>query len=86
MTNALTRADLPDYAGMVEVMLAGMSTNSRRQYEHTYSDWLVWCAANGVDANVLSAPNVMHYLNSRPLSRARPWRRPVCDARRWHRV
>ncbi len=60
----------PDYAGMLEVLLGGMSTNSRRQYEHTYNDWRKWCTENGVDANELSAPNVMRYLQSRPLSRA----------------
>ncbi len=70
MTNALTHTPLPDYAGMLEVLLSGMSINSRRQYQHTYNDWRVWCGANGMDANALSAPNVMHYLNSRPLSRA----------------
>src|SRR3954471_220111 len=60
----------PDYAGMLEVLLGGMSTNSRRQYEHTYNDWRQWCSQNSVDANQLSAPNVMRYLQSRPLSRA----------------
>jgi integrase len=60
----------PDYAGMLEVLLGGMSTNSRRQYEHTYNDWRKWCTENNVDADELSAPNVMRYLQSRPLSRA----------------
>lgn len=60
----------PDYAGMLEVLLAGMSINSRRQYEHTYNDWRKWCMENSVDANEFSAPNVMRYLQSRPLSRA----------------
>src|SRR5689334_7237241 len=60
----------PDYAGMLEVLLGGMSTNSRRQYEHTYNDWRKWCLENGVDVNQLSAPNVMRYLQNRPLSRS----------------
>ncbi len=60
----------PDYAGMLEVLMGGMSTNSRRQYEHTYNDWRKWCAENAVDVNELSAPHVMRYLQSRPLSRA----------------
>ena len=60
----------PDYGGMLEVLLGGMSTNSRRQYEHTYNDWRKWCKENAVDADELSAPNVMRYLQSRPLSRA----------------
>ncbi len=61
---------VPDYAGMLEVLLGGMSTNSRRQYEHTYNDWRKWCIENGVDADELSAPNVMRYLQSRSLSRS----------------
>ncbi len=60
----------PDYIGMLEVLLSGMSAGSRRQYEHTYNDWREWCSKNGVDADALSAPNVMRYLQSRPLSRA----------------
>lgn len=60
----------PDYAGMLEVLLSGMSINSRRQYEHTYNDWRKWCAENSVHPDELSAPNVMRYLQSRPLSRA----------------
>ncbi|MCA0457901.1 MAG: site-specific integrase [Chloroflexi bacterium] len=69
-TTALTRATAADYAAMLEVMLAGMSNGSRRQYEHTYADWRVWCAANSIDPGAISAPNVMRYLNERPLSRA----------------
>ncbi len=70
MTNRSLTTTLPDYAGMLEVLLAGMSTNSRRQYQHTYNDWRTWCASAAVNVNTLSAPNVMRYLNSRPLSRA----------------
>ncbi len=61
---------LPDYAGMLEVLLGGMSTASRRQYEHTYTDWRTWCASAGVNPDELSAPNVMRYLQSRNLSRS----------------
>lgn len=55
---------------MFEVLLAGMSINSRRQYQHTYADWRGWCTANGIEADALSAPNVLRYLSSRNLSRA----------------
>lgn len=60
----------PDYAGMLDVLLGGMSTSSRRQYEHTYADWQTWCASAGINPDALSAPNVMRYLQSRPLSRS----------------
>lgn len=64
------RSTLPDYTGMIEVLLGSMSSNSKRQYEHTYDDWRKWCATTGIPANELSAPNVMRYLQSRNLSRA----------------
>jgi integrase len=60
----------PDYIGMLEVLLSGMSAGSRRQYQHTYNDWRDWCSKNSINADALSAPNVMRYLQSRPLSRA----------------
>jgi len=65
-----SNAALPDYSGMLEVLLNSMSSNSKRQYEHTYEDWRKWCLAAGIQANELSAPNVMRYLQSRNLSRA----------------
>ncbi len=68
--NLIQSPTLPDYAGMLEVLLGGMSTASRRQYQHTYADWRTWCAGTGVNPNDLSAPNVMRYLQSRNLSRA----------------
>ena len=61
---------LPNYAGMLDVLLSGMSDNSKRQYEHTYDDWRMWCATVNIPANELSAPNVMRYLQSRNLARA----------------
>jgi integrase len=61
---------IPDYTRLLEVLLAGMSTSSRRQYEHTYTDWRQWCEANQIDPMELSAPNVMDYLHSRNLARA----------------
>lgn len=70
-TNAqIAATPLPDYVGMMEVMLSGMSKGSRRQYEHSYNDWRKWCSEIGVHPDELSAPNVMHYLQSRNLSRA----------------
>jgi len=61
---------LPDYAGMLEVLLGGMSTASCRQYQHTFNDWRMWCVETGANPNDLAAPNVMNYLKSRSLSRA----------------
>lgn len=55
---------------MIEVLLGGMSTASRRQYQHTFMDWRAWCRENGIDPNELSAPNVLRYLQSKNLSRA----------------
>ena len=70
-SNKLTQyPGLPDYAGMLNVLLSSMSTGSRRQYQHTFNDWQMWCVTTGTNPNALSAPNVMRYLQSRPLSRA----------------
>lgn len=70
-TNTLiTTTPLPDYAGMMEVLLTGMSIGSRRQYEHTFNDWKMWCSENSIHPDQLSAPHVMRYLQSRNLSRA----------------
>ena len=61
---------LPDYAGMIAVLMNNMSIGSQRQYNHTYDDWKTWCIDTGIDTYALSAPNVMRYLQSRNLSRA----------------
>ncbi len=65
-----TSPTLSAYAAMIDVLLSGMSTSSRRQYEHTFNDWRVWCADSGIHPNELSAPHVMRYLQSRNLSRS----------------
>ena len=69
INNIVPLDNQPDYAGMLEVLLGSMSNNSRRQYQHTYNDWRLWCETAGVDVNTITAPNVQRYLQSRPLSR-----------------
>lgn len=70
--NRQALANRPDYEGMITVLLGSMSANSRRQYQHTYTDWKLWCAENGLRPDELSAPNVDRYLRrtDKQLSRA----------------
>lgn len=68
--NILTTPALPDYIGMLDVLLGSISNSSRRQYERTFSDWKRWCVDHAIRPDDLSAPNVRNYLQSRNLSRA----------------
>lgn len=68
-SDSLVSHTTTDYTGMLEVLLASLSSGSRRQYEHTYTDWHRWCGEQHADPLDLSAPHILDYLNNRPLAR-----------------
>jgi integrase len=56
---------------LIGLMLKRLSTNSQRQYAHTFNDWRSWCVEQSpiVPLTDLTAVNVMKYLEARNLSR-----------------
>ena len=76
MTKALTttqpRSLTTPTNDLIEILVKGLSENSKRQYAYTFNDWRAWCAQQppAILPDDLTAVNVMHYLESRNLSRS----------------
>lgn len=48
----------------------GLSETSKRQYAHTFSQWLAWCAAQDINRLDLTDENVIAFLESAQIGKA----------------
>lgn len=51
-----------------EVLMYSLSDSSERQYRHTFNKWMEWCEHHGAPIWEMSAQNLIHFLESEPLS------------------
>lgn len=51
------------------ILAYGLTDNSQRQYQHTFTLWRDWCADNGVMAHDVSARHVIAFLESSDIAR-----------------